>query len=188
MTLSALIQKNGLRTAATTATTATQDGAPGATVAKVASVAVATPQDAKLEPSKPGATLIELEAAANRLCDALGDDAERRAIMLEDCREFPPERWPWLIGYLNNEAARIDHAALDAEVTDDRRRCTECANFASGGRCLAAWRGELSAMVSRRYSPAQPERLRRCEGYAPGFNDSNRRPGAERWPGLTREW
>ncbi|NJD06652.1 MAG: hypothetical protein FIA97_09160 [Methylococcaceae bacterium] len=130
------------------------------------------------------ATLAELEATANRLCEALGDDAERRAVMLEDCREFPPERWPWLIGYLNGEAARIEQAAREAAITDDRRRCAEGANFASGGRCLAAWRGELSGMVSRRYSPAQPERLRRCEGYAPGPNDSDRRQGRERWPGL----
>ncbi len=188
MTLSALIQKDGLRTAATVATTATQDGVLGGTVAKVASVAVANSQNAKTESSEPGGTPGELEAAANRLCDALGDDAERRAIMLDDCREFPPERWPWLVEYLNGEAARIEQAAREAETTDDRRRCADCANFASGGRCLAARRGELSGIVSRRYTPAQPELLRRCEGYAPGLNDLDRRPGAERWPGLTREW
>jgi len=131
------------------------------------------------------ATLATLEAAANRLCDAMGDDAARRAIMLEDCREFPPERWPWLIDYLNAEAAKHEQVLPGNDPTDDRRRCTECGNFASGGRCLAAWRGELSGMVSRRYAPAQPERLRRCDGYAPGPDDPDQRSGRERWPGLS---
>jgi len=68
------------------------------------------------------ATLPEVETAANRLCAAVGDDAERRAVMLADVQEFPPERWPWLIEYLNGEAAKHAQAALPGN-DDDRRRC-----------------------------------------------------------------
>lgn len=73
-----------------------------------------------------------------------------------------------------------------AEVTepadyDDRRRCDQCANLTGRGLCLAARRGEIVA--SRNYEPVR-DFPRRCEGYAPGPDDSDRRPGRERWPGL----
>ncbi|MBS1212046.1 MAG: hypothetical protein H6R26_662 [Proteobacteria bacterium] len=123
--------------------------------------------------------LANLKAAANRLCSALGDDDARRAIMLEDCRSFPPGRWEWLVGYLNERANRV------IEDADDRRRCVDCTNLDQGGRCLVASRGELAGIVSRRYCPAEPKLLRRCEGYAPGADDVDRRPGWKRWPGLS---
>lgn len=67
---------------------------------------------------------------------------------------------------------------------DDRRRCDQCANLTPRGRCLAAWRGEVVA--SRDYEPVRGI-LRRCEGYAPGPDDSDKRYGRERWPGLITE-
>ena len=50
--------------------------------------------------------------------------------------------------------------------TDDRRTCQQCTNLTPSGRCLAAARGELPYVASRRYEPVQ-DVLRRCEGYAP---------------------
>ncbi len=64
---------------------------------------------------------------------------------------------------------------------DDRRTCDLCANLA-GRRCLAAWRGEIVA--NRDYEPVR-DIPRRCEGYAPGADDPDTRPGRERWPQLT---
>jgi hypothetical protein len=66
------------------------------------------------------------------------------------------------------------------EATDDRRRCSGCLNL-SGGRCLAASRGDIIA--ARIYRP-DPDRPRRCSGYHPSATDPDRRPGWERWPGL----
>ena len=64
---------------------------------------------------------------------------------------------------------------------DDRRTCDQCANLIAR-RCQAAKRGEIVA--SRNYEPIR-DLPRRCEGYAPGATDTDRRPGRERWPGLT---
>lgn len=64
---------------------------------------------------------------------------------------------------------------------DDRRRCTQCLNLASNGRCLAAaWR---DIIASRTYAPV-PDLLRRCEGFKPLASDPDQRPGRDRWPGL----
>lgn len=63
---------------------------------------------------------------------------------------------------------------------DDRRTCDQCANLIAR-RCQAAKRGEIVA--SRNYEPIR-DLARRCEGYAPGADDADRRPGRERWPGL----
>jgi len=64
---------------------------------------------------------------------------------------------------------------------DDRRTCDQCANLIAR-RCQAAKRGEIVA--SRNYEPIR-DLPRRCEGYAPCAADTDRRPGRERWPGLT---
>lgn len=71
--------------------------------------------------------------------------------------------------------------ALGVAVPDDRRKCADCANLAHNGRCSAAGRGEIVA--ARNYRPVL-SLPRRCEGYAPGPDDADRRPGRERWPGL----
>ena len=68
-----------------------------------------------------------------------------------------------------------------APFRDDRRTCDQCANLIAR-RCQAAKRGEIVA--SRNYEPIR-DLPRRCEGYAPGAADADRRPGRERWPGLT---
>lgn len=66
---------------------------------------------------------------------------------------------------------------------DDRRTCDRCANLIAR-RCQAAKRGEIVA--SRNYEPVR-DLLRRCEGYAPGADDPDRRHGRERWPGLIQK-
>ena len=68
-----------------------------------------------------------------------------------------------------------------APFPDDRRTYDQCANLIAR-RCQAAKRGEIVA--SRNYEPIR-DLPRRCEGYAPGAADTDRRPGRERWPGLT---
>lgn len=64
---------------------------------------------------------------------------------------------------------------------DDRRTCNQCTNLIAR-RCQAAKRGEIVA--NQDYTPISTL-LRRCEGYAPGADDPDRRPGCERWPELT---
>ncbi len=66
--------------------------------------------------------------------------------------------------------------------TDDRRTCSQCRNLASRVCSVAKPGGIVSA--NRGYRP-DLERLRRCTGYLPDGSDSDPRPGAERWPGLT---
>ena len=47
----------------------------------------------------------------------------------------------------------------------DLHRCIDCRHYGAGGRCLAAWRGQLPG-VSKQYSPARPEWPHRCEAFA----------------------
>lgn len=53
----------------------------------------------EIEGAGPATDLEALDAAINRLCDGRGDGDGKRAALLSDVREYPPERWPWLIGY-----------------------------------------------------------------------------------------
>lgn len=68
------------------------------------------------------------------------------------------------------------------EEWGDLRPCLLCRNLSPGGRCLAAWRGELRA--ARDYSPTFPGQPQRCIGYRPKADDPDRTPGRERWPEL----
>lgn len=80
----------------------------------------------------------------------------------------------------SNDSATVTDFQESKGVDDDRRTCTQCANLTARGLCLAARRGEIVA--SRSYEPVR-DIPRRCEGYAPGADDADRRPGLERWPG-----
>jgi hypothetical protein len=79
-----------------------------------------------------------------------------QAALLSDLREYPPERWPCLIGSFNVEAAKYD--ATSGADDDDRRHCTECEPDGRG-RCLAASRGEIAAR--RNFQPLD-DIPRRC--------------------------
>jgi len=81
----------------------------------------------------------------------------------------------------NGSTTAADFPKTEAVGGDDRRTCAECANLTGRGLCLAARRGEIVA--SRIYEPIR-DLPRRCEGYMPGVDDTDRRPGQERWPGL----
>jgi hypothetical protein len=71
----------------------------------------------------------------------------------------------------------------ERDPDDNRRTCRDCANLASQGRCLSAWRREGPAGATREYHPIA-DLLRRCESYVPGAVDPDRRPSTERWPNL----
>lgn len=68
-----------------------------------------------------------------------------------------------------------------APFPDNRRTCEQCANLIAR-RCHAAKRGEI---VTRGNCEPIRDLPRRCEGYAPGADDPDRRHGRERWPRLT---
>lgn len=69
-------------------------------------------------------------------------------------------------------------------MPDNRRRCTDCAELVRG-QCRAAARGELPH-AARSYAPIA-DRLHRCLSYRPGPEDTDRRMGYERYPGMARK-
>lgn len=164
------------------AISATQPKEGVATVARIATVAVATPTNEKTADAVTSwAWLLHfadrepLEVYCNpdashagileRYPDALAAEPIPERTM-QPATETDDDSWPTL------------------KTTDDQRRtCGQCANLARR-RCLAAWRGEIVA--SRDYEPVR-DLPRRCEGYAPGVDDPDRRPGGERWPGLIQK-
>jgi len=98
------------------------------------------------------------------------------AHLLDKCRTDTDAR-----GYFIGRAAEVPRPlAFD----DDRRRCDQCVNLTGRGICLAARRGEIAA--SPTYEPVR-DLPHRCAGYAPKPEDSDRRPGRERWPGLIQK-
>lgn len=64
--------------------------------------------------------------------------------------------------------------------------CSQCANYRQ--RVCTVARPERGAQViaNRGYRP-DPNRLLRCEGYAPLATEPDQRTGAERWPGLLQK-
>jgi hypothetical protein len=116
---------------------------------------------------------------------------EEKAIL--DWLEEIEETDPAIIGDLVNQCRtdenarayfiqQADEGARPAVLDNDLRRCERCANLTGRGLCLAARRGEI--VPSRNYEPIR-DLPRRCDGYAPGLDDPDRRSGRERWPGLT---
>lgn len=186
-------KQSGKFATATPATFATLEGGKGRTVATVATVTVANPANEQFAdaviclptPGDPLAHLAELDSLIVHLAELeawppellRGVQHARRTMRpcdvvasLAEFRRLVPEAeavaWPTL------------------KTTDDQRRtCRQCANL-SGRRCLAASRGEMVA--NRDYEPVR-DLPRRCEGYAPGVDDPDRRPGGERWPGLIQK-
>lgn len=171
MTLSNLIRKGGLAQVATAtpATVATQETRSTATVAQVATVAVAKPQ-----PPATAMTAEEETAIRTWLAHIEDTDTNIMEEVLNQCRDDGEAR-----AYFLRRSEEIPQPVPD---DDDRRHCAQCANLATSGLCLAAQRSEINA--SRTYHPVD-HLPRRCEGYAPGPDDPDRRAGRERWPGLT---
>lgn len=182
MSLSNLIRRKsdpvGFATA-TPATFATKEGGRGRTVASIATVAVAkSPQRQTAPPTirQPSAPLTANDEIAIRAWLALIEETDPATIaeVINRCQRDADAR-DYFTGRAEAELPKPD------PFPDDRRTCDQCANLIAR-RCQAAKRGEIVA--SRNYEPIR-NLLRRCEGYAPDAMDTDRRPGHERWPGLT---
>lgn len=78
----------------------------------------------------------------------------------------------------------VGNVATAKQTADNRRTCLDCTELVRG-QCKAAARGELPH-AARRYEPIA-DRLHRCLGYRPGPEDTDRRPGPERFPGMARK-
>ena len=125
---------------------------------------------------QPSAPLTAREEQAIRAWLALIEETDPATIaeVIGQCQRDADAR-----GYFTGRAAA--ELPKPDPFPDDRRTCDQCANLIAR-RCQAAKRGEIVA--SRNYEPIR-DLPRRCEGYAPGATDTDRRPGRERWPGLT---
>ena len=102
-------------------------------------------------------------------------DAAIIAIVLGQCRADVEAR-----GYFLQQAGEVPQAAA---LDDDRRYCDQCANLRRDVCSIAEPKTGALVVANRGYRPVR-ELLRRCAGYAPGPDDSDRRTGRERWPGL----
>ena len=171
--------KPGEFATATPATFATPEQAEGATVATVASVAVAT------RPVPEGIAASAPEAAnGSGLWMGAADEAAIRAWLmtigeidpavirhvLAQCAEKPDLR-QYLFSLTD-----------DGTMPDNRRTCLQCTRLVRG-RCMAA--ANSATALAREYRP-DPVIPRRCEDYEPGPLDTDKRPGAIRWPGVDR--
>jgi len=127
---------------------------------------------------QPSAPLTASEEMAIRAWLALIEETDPATIaeVIGQCQRDADAR-----DYFTGRAAA--ELPKPAPFPDDRRTCDQCANLIAR-RCQAAKRGEIVA--SRNYEPIR-DLPRRCEGYAPGAADADRRPGRERWPGLVGE-
>ena len=125
-------------------------------------------------PRQPTALLTAYDETAIRAWLAhIGEtDLEIIAVVLNQCRTDADAR-----DYFISRAADVPRPAA---FNDDRRLCGQCENLTGRGVCLAARRGEI--LASRNYEPIRTL-PRRCEGYAPGADDPDRRSGRERWMG-----
>ena len=177
--LSVLIQKRETRKAATAipAISATQCNERVATVARIATVAVANPTEAKTAEAVTSWAWLMHFADREPLVVYCNPDATHAEIL---------ERYPDALAAEPIPERTMRTATNDAAwptlttTDDDRRTCDLCLNLA-GRRCLAAWRDEIVA--NRAYEPIR-DIPRRCEGYVPGADDPDARPGRERWPEL----
>lgn len=129
---------------------------------------------------QPSAPLTASEETAIRAWLALIEETDPATIagVIGQCQRDADAR-----DYFTGRAAAdsLQKNEGNAAFDDDRRTCDQCANLIAR-RCQAAKRGDIVA--SRNYEPIR-DLPRRCEGYAPGAADTDRRPGRERWPGLT---
>ena len=127
---------------------------------------------------QPSAPLTASDEKAIRAWLALIEETDPTSIaeVIGQCQRDVDAR-DYFTGRAAAELPKPDH------FPDDRRTCDQCANLIAR-RCQAAKRGEIVA--SRNYEPIR-DLPRRCEGYAPGADDPDRRHGRERWPGLIQK-
>ena len=181
--LSSLRKKQSDRFAtAIPAIPAIQAGREEATVARIATIAVATPTDAKTADAVTSWGWLLHFADREPLEVYCNPDATHAEILKRYADALAAEPIPERVA-LDYEIVWPDEVETVSSFDDDRRTCTQCANLIAR-RCQAAKRGEIVA--GRDYEPIR-DLLRRCEGYAPGTDDPDTRPGRERWPGLIQK-
>lgn len=153
---------------------------PAATHAEVLAwyqdAVAAEPVDAKGRQPSASWTGDEERAVVRWLAHIGEQDAATIAEVLTACRHDDDTR-----NYFLERAAK--ELPKPHSFPDDRCTCAQCANLI-GRRCQAAKRGEMAA--SQTYEPIR-DLLQRCDGYAPGADDTDHRPGRERWPGLIQK-
>ena len=147
-------------------------------VLKVGACDMATAEPLVLTIRQPSAPLAFDEESAIRAWLALIEEIDPATIaeVIGQCQRDADAR-DYFTGRAAAELPKPD------PFPDDRRTCDQCANLIAR-RCQAAKLGEIVA--SRNYEPIR-DLPRRCEGYAPGAVDADRRPGGERWPGLIQK-
>jgi hypothetical protein len=154
---------------ATPATVATPMQDKGRTVASVATVAVA-----KFPHEHTTPMTVEEEQTIRAWLELIEEtDLEAIAEVISKCHRDVSAR-----DYFSGRAA-VELPKPDP-FPDDRRTCSQCVNLIAQ-RCQAAKRGAIVASLN--YEPIC-DLPRRCEGYAPGVDDPDRRHGRERWPEL----
>jgi hypothetical protein len=126
---------------------------------------------------QPSAPLTASEETAIRAWLALIEETDQATIteVIGQCQRDADAR-----EYFNGRAAELLKPCVSP---DDRRTCNQCANLIAR-RCQVAKR---YAIVSSGSDEPMRSIPRRCEGYAPGADDPDRRHGRERWPGLTQK-
>ena len=150
-------------------------------VAEVSGSAVGTATETHETP--PASIEVSVKPLPERACTC-ETPATPKTIKGETSALIDPEAWEEraAIAEFDGGFSR-DEAEQLAWREDDRRRCEQCKNL-TGRHCQAAKRGEIVA--SRNYEPI-PDMLKRCEGYAPGTQDLDRRHGRERWTWLIQK-
>ncbi len=102
-----------------------------------------------------------LDAAGNRLRNALGADTKHRLLMLADWQDIPSERWPVLVGHLDGRAAK--HAAT---LPPGSVSCGVCRHFVrdhiGDGTGIGTCRIRAVASEDFRQRPLYPSVLRFC--------------------------
>lgn len=181
MTLAALIRKRETLTPANAnpAKAANDGQGEGEPLAKLAPLALANPTDAKTADAVTSWGWLLHFADREPLEVYCNPDATHAAIL----ERYPDALAAEPIPERTAPAYEVEWPDVEPAHDDDRRTCSQCANL-SGRRCLAAWRGEI--LASRDYVPVR-DIPRRCEGYAPGADDPDTRPGRGRWPELNQE-
>ena len=167
-------RKPGEFATATPATVATIERVEWVTVA---TVTVATPPVGDALPAAPAPRASGLwmdagqEVAIRAWLAAIGEtDQEVIRHVLAQCVEKPDLR-QYLFSLTD-----------DGAMPDNRRTCLKCTRLVRG-RCMAA--ANSATALAREYRP-DPVIPRRCEDYEPGPLDTDKRPGAIRWPGVDR--
>lgn len=182
MTIAALIRKRGTMTPANAnpAKAANDGQEEGEALAKLAALALANPTDAKTADAVTSWGWLLHFADREPLEVYCHPEVTHAGILERYSDALAAEPIPERITPAGAEAV----AWPTLLTTDDQQRtCSQCANLIAL-RCQAAKRGEIVA--SRDYEPIR-DIPRRCEGYAPGADDPDQRPGRERWPELIQK-